>query len=273
MPEEPFLYDKLSGREFLEFAAEMRRAGPRRPWTASSSASARTSSLEDFLDDLTETYSHGMKQRLVFAAALLHDPPVLVVDEPMVGLDPRSVRVVKDRLRTEAAAGSAVFMSTHTLAVAEEIADRIGIMDHGRLHFLGTVSELQHELASHHTSLEPLFLELTEERQRIRQKAEGRREWDAARRKPTSGVQLICSKVFRNPPSAVPESPRTIDGLAPALHSHASAQPPAHSSPPEFISPEDEAAGVRADALSHRSPRCCGRPCRSRDSAWRWWWC
>jgi ABC-2 type transport system ATP-binding protein len=118
--------------------------------------------LDDFLDDLTETYSHGMKQRLVFAAALLHDPPVLVVDEPMVGLDPLGVRVVKDRLRTVATGGSAVFMSTHTLAIAEEVADRIGIMDRGRLHFLGTKDELQRELASRETSLESLFLEMTE---------------------------------------------------------------------------------------------------------------
>ena len=160
VPDEPFLYDKLSGREFLEFAAAMR--GMDRPTVASViEREGRNFALEDFLDDLTETYSHGMKQRLVFAAALLHDPPVLVVDEPMTGLDPWGVRVVKDRLRTLAAAGSAVFMSTHTLAIAEEIADRIGIMDHGRLHFLGTVSELQRELASRETSLESLFLELT----------------------------------------------------------------------------------------------------------------
>jgi ABC-2 type transport system ATP-binding protein len=117
--------------------------------------------MSDYVDDLTETYSHGMKQRLVFASALLHDPPVLVIDEPMIGLDPRSVRAVKDRLRAQATAGATVFMSTHTLGVAEEIADRIGIMDHGRLYFLGTVSQLQSKLASHHDSLEPLFLELT----------------------------------------------------------------------------------------------------------------
>ncbi len=160
VPEEPFLYDKLSGREFLEFAAEMR--GLDRPsMDHVVQRECRSFDLEDFLDNLTETYSHGMKQRLAFASALLHDPPVLVVDEPMVGLDPRSVRVAKDRLRMRAAAGTTVFMSTHTLAIAEEIADRIGIMDRGRLFFLGTVSELQRELASHHTSLEPLFLELT----------------------------------------------------------------------------------------------------------------
>lgn len=161
VPEEPFLYDKLSGREFLEFAGEMR--GLDRPTLRQAiEQECRNFALEDFIDDLTETYSHGMKQRVVFASALLHNPPALVIDEPMVGLDPRSVRVVKDRLREQAAGGTSVLMSTHTLAVAEEIADRIGIMDHGRLHFLGTVSELREELASHHTSLELLFLELTD---------------------------------------------------------------------------------------------------------------
>jgi ABC-2 type transport system ATP-binding protein len=161
VPEEPFLYDKLSGREFLEFMAEMRGLDrPTRDRVIQRECQAFD--LDDFCDDLTETYSHGMKQRLVFASALLHDPPVLVIDEPMVGLDPRSVRVTKDRLRLQAAAGTTIFMSTHTLDIAEEIADRIGIMDRGRLYFLGTVPDLQRELASHHTSLESLFLELTE---------------------------------------------------------------------------------------------------------------
>ena len=159
VPEEPFLYDKLSGREFLEFAAEMRGMS-RRTSEQVIQRECQAFGLEEFLDNLTETYSHGMKQRLVFAAALLHAPPVLVIDEPMMGLDPWSMRVAKDRLQMQARAGAAVLMSTHTLAVAEEIADRIGIMDRGRLHFLGTVPELQRELASRHTSLEPLFLEL-----------------------------------------------------------------------------------------------------------------
>jgi ABC-2 type transport system ATP-binding protein len=172
VPDEPFLYDKLSGREFLEFTAEMR--GLDRPTVARViERECHNFDLADFLDDLTETYSHGMKQRLVFAAALLHDPPVVIVDEPMVGLDPLGVRVAKDRLRTVAAAGSAVFMSTHTLAIAEEVADRIGIMDRGRLHFLGTKSELQRELASRETSLESLFLEITEANNGRDRKEEG----------------------------------------------------------------------------------------------------
>lgn len=159
VPEEPFLYDKLTGREFLEFVGEMRGLS-RADLRDRIERERQYFALEDFIDDLTETYSHGMKQRLVFASAMLHDPAVLVIDEPMIGLDPKSVREVKDRLRERASAGTTVFMSTHTLAVAEEIADRIGIMDHGQLHFLGTLSELQDALASRHASLEPLFLEL-----------------------------------------------------------------------------------------------------------------
>jgi ABC-2 type transport system ATP-binding protein len=160
VPEEAFLYEKLSGREMLEFSGEMH--GLHRE-TIRDRIDRETErfDLGDFLDELIETYSHGMKQRLIFAAALLHDPAVIVVDEPMVGLDPRSVRIVKDLLRSQASAGRTVFMSTHTLAIAEEISDRIGILNGGRLHFLGTVPELQRELSSPHASLEPLFLELT----------------------------------------------------------------------------------------------------------------
>jgi ABC-2 type transport system ATP-binding protein len=171
VPEEPFLYEKLSGREFLQFMGEMR--GLDRPTIE---ARIRRESghfeLDGFLDDLAETYSHGMKQRLIFASALLHDPQVLIVDEPMVGLDPRSVRTAKDLLRAQAAAGTTVLMSTHTLAIAEEIADRIGIMDHGRLRFLGTVAQLQCESASRHAALEPLFLEVTSGNGRPREAGE-----------------------------------------------------------------------------------------------------
>ncbi len=160
VPDEPYLYDKLSGREFLEFTAEMRGL-PRSSIRQRIEEESETFDLGGFLDDLAETYSHGMKQRLVFTSALLHQPQVLVIDEPMVGLDPRSVRIVKDLLRRRAAAGTAVFMSTHTLSVAEEIADRIAIMNAGRLHFLGTVAELRQKLSSRDASLEALFLELT----------------------------------------------------------------------------------------------------------------
>ncbi len=162
VPDEAFLYDKLSGREFLQFVAEMRGLS-REQAAAAIAGQSEQFDLEEFLDDLTETYSHGMKQRVVFASALLHEPQALIVDEPMVGLDPKTVRLVKDLLRQKTAGGTAVFMSTHTLAVAEEIADRIGVIDRGHLSFLGTKEQLQRELSLNQTSLEQLFLELTTE--------------------------------------------------------------------------------------------------------------
>jgi ABC-2 type transport system ATP-binding protein len=161
VPDEPYLYDKLSGREFLEFVAGMHGlSGAARDRAIDEQV--QTFELEDFLDDLTERYSHGMKQRLVFAAALVHGPDVLLVDEPMVGLDPRSARLTRMMLRSKADAGTTVFMSTHTLPLVEEIADRIGIIDHGRLRFLGTVGELRSASQSPDHTLEDLFLRLTD---------------------------------------------------------------------------------------------------------------
>ncbi len=160
VPDEPYLYDKLSGREFLQFVADMHGLSPAES-KARIQREIRGFELAAFVDELAENYSHGMKQRLAFAAALLHDPAALVVDEPMVGLDPRSMRLVKDLLRRKSREGMTVFMSTHSLAVAEEISDRIGIVDSGELRFLGTLSQLRSQLAQEHTSLEDLYLELT----------------------------------------------------------------------------------------------------------------
>jgi ABC-2 type transport system ATP-binding protein len=160
VPDEPYLYDKLTGREFLRFVAEMYGLAPKTA-TANIQREIEQFELSSFVDDLTEGYSHGMRQRLVFASALLHDPEVLVVDEPMVGLDPRSIRLVKDLLRDKAAAGVTVFMSTHTLSVAEEIGQRIGIIHHGKLLFVGTLAELKQRMSRHELSLEELFLEMT----------------------------------------------------------------------------------------------------------------
>ncbi len=160
VPDEPYLYDKLTGREFLHFVADLYGL-PSAQAAGAIAEQIDTFALAEFVDHLTESYSHGMKQRLVFAAALVHNPAVLIVDEPMVGLDPRSMRMVKDLLRAKALAGTTVFMSTHTLAIAEEIADRIGVFMNGRLRFLGTVDELRQQLACD-ASLEKLFLTLTE---------------------------------------------------------------------------------------------------------------
>ncbi len=160
VPDEPYLYDKLSGREFLQFVSGMYGIAARTAAERIAREIARFD-LADFVDELTESYSHGMRQRLVFGSALLHDPEVLVLDEPTVGLDPRSVRLVKDLLRDKSAAGTTIFMSTHSLGVAEEIADRIGIVDRGRLRCLGTLDELRAQRALDKTNLEQLFLEVT----------------------------------------------------------------------------------------------------------------
>ncbi|MBM4023281.1 MAG: ABC transporter ATP-binding protein [Planctomycetes bacterium] len=160
VPDEPCLYDKLTGREFLSFIADM-FGMPRHLARGRIDREIECFELGEFADDLSESYSLGMKQRLVFAASLLHDPGVLVLDEPMVGLDPRSVRIVKDLLAARTREGMTVFMSTHTLAMAEEMAERVGIMVRGSLRFLGTVDELRAQVAVEATSLEQLYLELT----------------------------------------------------------------------------------------------------------------
>ena len=165
VPDEPCLYDKLTGREFLWFIADM-FGMPRRLATSRIEREIEHFELGEFADDLAESYSLGMKQRLVFAASLLHDPAVLVLDEPMVGLDPRSVRIVKDLLSARTREGMTVFMSTHTLAMAEEMADRVGIMVRGQLRFLGTIAELREQMSLESTTLEHLYLEVTSSRGR-----------------------------------------------------------------------------------------------------------
>lgn len=164
VPDVPYLYDKLSGLEFLQFIGEMYGLSARET-AAKIAEQIDAFSLHGFLEDLTESYSHGMKQRLAFAAAMLHDPKVLVIDEPMVGLDPRSVRLVKDLLRKKVAQGQTIFMSTHLLSIAEEIADRVGIIDQGELKFLGTLDELRTTLVTRETSLEHLYLNFTAQEQ------------------------------------------------------------------------------------------------------------
>ena len=119
-------------------------------------------SLTEFIDDLTQNYSHGMRQRTVFASALLHQPQVLIVDEPTVGLDPRSIRLLKDVLRNETKRGATVFLSTHSLDVAQELSDRIGVISQGRLIGCGTLDELRRH-ADLHGTLEEVFLKMTEE--------------------------------------------------------------------------------------------------------------
>ena len=159
VPDQPYLYDKLTGREFLRFVVEMYGLEPRRAAQRIDEL-IETFEMGDYVDELCENYSQGMKQRVVFASALVHDPKVLVVDEPLVGLDPRSARIVKDLFITQARSGCAVLMSTHLLAIAEELADRIGIVDHGRMLAMGTLEQLRGQV-QHRGPLEDLFLKLT----------------------------------------------------------------------------------------------------------------
>ncbi|GIW79565.1 MAG: ABC transporter [Gemmatales bacterium] len=161
VPDQPYLYEKLTGREFLQFIADMYRM-PATHGRRRIDDMIALFGLDEFVDELTERYSHGMKQRTVFAAALLHEPKVLIVDEPTVGLDPRSIRLLKDVFRSEARRGTTVFVSTHSLDLAQELADRIGIIDHGKLVTCGTLDTLR-EQAMLEGSLEEIFLKLTAE--------------------------------------------------------------------------------------------------------------
>ncbi len=161
VPDQPFLYEKLTGREFLQFIADMYGL-PRDHSRQRIAAMIDEFELHDFVDDLTERYSHGMRQRTVFAGALVHEPRVLIVDEPTVGLDPRSVRHLKDLLRRQADQGTTVFLSSHSLDVVEELADRIAIVDRGRLIACGPLQALRSQAAVD-GSLEDVFLTLTRE--------------------------------------------------------------------------------------------------------------
>jgi ABC-2 type transport system ATP-binding protein len=162
VPDQPFLYEKLSGREFLEFVAELYGLSSSEVRNAVARETERFQ-LEPFLNRLTESYSHGMRQRTVFAAALIHQPEILVVDEPMVGLDPQSIRLVKDLLRDYANSGRTVLMSTHTLAIAEEICDRVAVMKSSKLVFSGRMSELRALIPETDGHLESLYLALTKD--------------------------------------------------------------------------------------------------------------
>jgi ABC-2 type transport system ATP-binding protein len=161
LPDVPYLYDKLTGREFLRFIADM-YGMPRDRAAKKIDQVIEEFELGEFVDDLTERYSHGMRQRTVFASALLHEPQVLIVDEPTVGLDPASVRKLKNILRELTKQGTTVFLSTHSLDIVQELATRIGIIHRGKLIGCGSLESLRKQ-ASHSGTLEEVFLKLTEE--------------------------------------------------------------------------------------------------------------
>ncbi|MEM6995731.1 MAG: ABC transporter ATP-binding protein [Myxococcota bacterium] len=163
IPDRPFVYEKLTAFEFLEFVGGLHRMG-NRAIADRGEALLERFELGRWADALIEGFSHGMKQRLVFCAALLTEPPLLVVDEPMVGLDPRGARLVKAVLREHVAGDrGAVLLSTHTMDVAQEVCDRIAIVSRGRIAALGTMDELREQADRPGSNLEQIFLRLTEE--------------------------------------------------------------------------------------------------------------
>ena len=159
IPDHPYLYEKLSGRDFFHFVGDL-FAIPREEQERKLRSYLELFALEESADMLIENYSHGMRQKLVIIASMMHDPEVIIVDEPMVGLDPQSARIVKNLFKQKTREGKSVFLSTHTLSVAEELADRIGIIHRGNVIFLGSLEQLRERQQSD-AHLEDLFLELT----------------------------------------------------------------------------------------------------------------
>jgi ABC-2 type transport system ATP-binding protein len=164
IPDRPFIYEKLSGGEFLEFIGKLHAVESERLAWRITDLLAHLE-LTHWKDELIESYSHGMKQRLVVCAALIHEPRILIVDEPMVGMDPKGARTIKDLFCSLSKQGTTVFLSTHSISVAEEICHRIGIIQKGRLIACGTMAELQEQATGRHGNLESVFLELTREQE------------------------------------------------------------------------------------------------------------
>ena len=162
IPDRPYLYEKLTGMEFLRFTAALYNVDEK-IFQKKAEEQLGIFSLSDWLNELIESYSHGMKQRLIMASALLHDPEVIIVDEPTVGLDPAAVKMLKELFKNLAKSGITIFMSTHTLKVAEDICNRIGIIRKGKLIATGTAEDLKRESSVTDADLEQAFLSLTTE--------------------------------------------------------------------------------------------------------------
>jgi ABC-2 type transport system ATP-binding protein len=162
IPDRPFIYEKLSGGEFLNFVGKLHSMEAGRLERRIAELLAYFE-LDRWRDELVEGYSHGMKQRLVLCAALIHEPRVLVIDEPMVGMDPKGSRSLKDLFRSLSGKGTTIFLSTHSISAAEEVCHRIGIIRQGRLIACGTMAELHGQARNHDGNLESVFLELTQE--------------------------------------------------------------------------------------------------------------
>jgi len=160
IPDRPFVYDKLTGQEFLKFVGGL--------WGQDGAEVDRRIDellnlweLTDWRDELLETYSHGMRQKIIISSALIHKPDVIIVDEPMVGLDPKAARILKDLFRGFVKRGGTILMSTHTLEVAEVLCDSIAIIQNGLIRAQGSMEDLRAEAEAGEAGLEEIFLKLT----------------------------------------------------------------------------------------------------------------
>ena len=162
IPDRPFIYEKLTGAEFLRFVAGLYDQHGEDVEHRGRELLALFD-LEEWRDELVESYSHGMRQKLIISSAFVHRPEVIVVDEPMVGLDPKAARILKDLFREYTRRGHTIMMSTHTLEVAETMCDRIGIIQGGKIRACGTMAELRANAEAGATGLEDIFLKLTGE--------------------------------------------------------------------------------------------------------------
>ena len=162
IPDRPFIYEKLTGAEFLRFVAGLYDQHGEEVEHRGRELLALFD-LEEWRDELVESYSHGMRQKLIISSAFVHRPEVIVVDEPMVGLDPKAARILKDLFREYTRRGHTIMMSTHTLEVAEAMCDRIGIIQGGKIRACGTMADLRANAEAGATGLEDIFLKLTGE--------------------------------------------------------------------------------------------------------------
>jgi ABC-2 type transport system ATP-binding protein len=160
IPDEPNIYEKLTGREFLRFMGNIFKV-ENTVIVKKTAELLKIFDLQDRADELIQVYSHGMKQKIAIAGALIHSPKIIIFDEPTIGLDPKSARTIKDILKYRAESGDCIFMSTHILEIAERMCDRIGIINNGNLIAVGNMDELRHLSKSGKYNLEEIFLELT----------------------------------------------------------------------------------------------------------------
>ena len=162
VPDRPWLFEKLTGNEYLKFIASLYKL-PEKRFTTASQHYLELFDLSKWQDHLIESYSHGMRQKLIMTSVFILNQPLMIIDEPMVGLDPKSARIVKELFKQKAAEGTAIFLSTHSLEIAEELCHRIAIIINGTLQVIGTMEELRNQVGKTEQSvdLEKIFLELT----------------------------------------------------------------------------------------------------------------